>query len=146
MLLYYLAAFLVGMAAPTQAGINSLLSQVLGHPLRAAFVSFAVGMLAFIILSLVFRTGFPDFTKVATTPWYYWVGGLLGCCFVMTAIVVAPRIGATPYMALLICAQLITSVLLDHYGLLGFQEHAINWQRLVGAGLLFGGLALILRF
>jgi transporter family-2 protein len=47
---------------------------------------------------------------------------------------------------LTITGQVIASIVLDHYGLLGFTPHPINLPRVLGAVLLLGGVALVLRW
>ena len=39
-----------------------------------------------------------------------------------------------------------TVLVMGHYGLVGFKEHAAGWERIAGAGLMFAGLALIAKF
>jgi transporter family-2 protein len=48
-------------------------------------------------------------------------------------------------MSLAIGGQLLAALLLDHFGLLGLTPRAVDVERLVGAGLLLGGVYLITR-
>ncbi|WP_373280508.1 DMT family transporter [Methylogaea oryzae] len=48
-------------------------------------------------------------------------------------------------MAWVVAGQLRASLVLDHYGWLGFAVRPVNWQRLVGAALLLGGAVLLVR-
>jgi len=41
---------------------------------------------------------------------------------------------------------MLISLVLDHYGLIGYPTHSVNGVRMVGAGLLLAGLGLIQRF
>jgi bacterial/archaeal transporter family-2 protein len=43
-------------------------------------------------------------------------------------------------------ASLLTSIALDHFGLVGFKPHPVTPLRGVGAGLLVAGIWLIARF
>jgi transporter family-2 protein len=45
-----------------------------------------------------------------------------------------------------ICANLVASVAIDHFGLIGVPEHALSWPRLAGALLMVAGVALVMRF
>jgi transporter family-2 protein len=51
-LLYLLFAFAAGVALPFQAGVNAELAHWIDSPIRAAFVSFAVGAVALLLISL----------------------------------------------------------------------------------------------
>ena len=56
-----------------------------------------------------------------------------------------PRIGAVLSSMLLVAAQLIGSVVLDHYGVLGGVPVPVSPLRVLGIGLLLGGALLTLQ-
>ena len=64
----------------------------------------------------------------------------------MTVVVIARDLGATTLTALVVTGQLICSVVLDHYGLLGFDVHAAGLGRVVGCALLLAGTFVIWKF
>ena len=57
----------------------------------------------------------------AAVPWWGWVGGFLGAFYVAVVVVYAPVLGAATLMALFVCCQLATAVLLDSMGWVGFR-------------------------
>jgi transporter family-2 protein len=61
-------------------------------------------------------------------------------------VVLARELGAATLTALVITGQLLSSVALDHFGLLGFELHAAGVGRLGGCVLLLAGTALIWKF
>jgi transporter family-2 protein len=70
---------------------------------------------------------------------------LLGATFLMSMLLFAQRIGAGAFMGLSVTAAIITSVALDHFGLVGFKEHPVGWLRLLGCGLMVAGVVLVAR-
>jgi len=48
-------------------------------------------------------------------------------------------------LALTVGGQMIASLIVDHYGLLGFAREPVDVTRLVGVALLLGGIFLIAR-
>jgi hypothetical protein len=58
----------------------------------------------------------------------------------------APKLGAGLFMASIVTAELLTGLLLDHFGLLGYDVHHARWGRLVGGALMIAGLSLIAIF
>ena len=46
-------------------------------------------------------------------------------------------------LALTVGGQMVASVIVDHYGLLGFQQHPVTLTRLVGIALLLLGIWLV---
>ncbi len=148
--LFLAGAFLVGAFLPVQAGVNMQLTKWFNHPVQGAFISFAVGMLTLLLIAIVgsmsglMKT--PSLGQVSQAPWWMWTGGILGAGFVAGAIILAPRLGATTMAGWIIAGQLVTSLLVDHYGWLGFPPHSIGWARIVGVACLMAGVLLIRLF
>ena len=76
-------------------------------------------------------------------PVWIWGGGLIGAAVVLGSIIAGPKIGALALVGILLVGQLIASVLIDHFGLLGFPMQKINIVRIFGILLLLGGFYLI---
>lgn len=72
-------------------------------------------------------------------------GGLIGVAVVLGSIIAGPKIGALALVGILLSGQLIASVLIDHFGWLGFPLQKMNIVRLLGILLLVGGFILIRR-
>lgn len=143
--LYYLFAFLTGLANSTQSGVNSQLRQGLQNPLLAAIGSFAVGFSALILMQVAVGSPAPSLDTIRQISWWKWTGGLLGAFYVMTVIITVPKIGPANMLSLSVAGQLLAAVLLDHYGLLGFPLHPANAWRILGIGLIIGGVVLVIR-
>ncbi len=137
-------AFAAGVVLVVQVGVNATLRSGLGSPVAAALASFLVGSVALALLLLANGT-WPGRGQLLAGPAWAWAGGVLGAFYVVSTIVLGPRLGAAALLALVILGQLLTSLLVDHYGWLGFPEHAMTPTRLVGALLLFGGVLLIVH-
>ena len=65
---------------------------------------------------------------------------------VFGSIVAGPKIGALVLVSLLLAGQLVASILIDHYGWLGFSVQKVDLQRLIGVVLLVGGFLLIRKY
>ena len=135
-------AVLAGAMLPIQFGINAQLAEWVGGSVRAAFISFLVGALALLVAVVATaREGWPD--RAGDAPWWVWVGGLLGAFYVLGSIVTAPKLGAATLVALILAGQSVASLLVDHFGWVGFPEHPITFLRVVGILLLAGGVLLV---
>ena len=143
MLALLLLAAVAGSLLPVQAGINAQLRFTLINPLAATLVSFLVGTAALGVVVLGARVPLPPIAVMERAPWWHWTGGLLGAVYVALMIVLAPRLGAATLIAAVVAGQMLASLLLDHYALVGFAAHPISLQRLVGAALVIGGVALV---
>lgn len=144
--IFLMIALVMGMFLPIQQGVNATLTSSLRNPLQGALASFAIGTFALLGLCSALQLPLPTLDKISGSPWWAWTGGLLGAVFVTTGIILAPRLGATTTAAALIAGQILASLLLDHHGLLGFNQHPISFGRLVGVVLLLTGVVLVRRF
>jgi transporter family-2 protein len=79
-------------------------------------------------------------------PWWAWLGGILGGCVVLAQFVVARKIGAAPFLGLLVTAGVVTSIVLDHFGWVGFEPHPASLWRILGGCLMVIGVALVAYF
>jgi transporter family-2 protein len=142
-----LLAALAGVLNPVQSGANAELGRVLGTPFGVVIVSLCIS-LAFALLANVLSRGGDafDFGHLGQAPWWAWVGGFCGAIFLVSQPLAAPRLGAAVYIGITVTASAIASVLLDHFGLLGFQQHTASLWRITGAALMIAGVSLIARF
>jgi len=132
----------MGAMLPIQAALNGKLMRTFGHPVIGATISFLTGTLILLIYAFSIRSSFNP-ALIKETQWYHWVGGLIGAIYVTGIIVLIPRLGAGLAFALIVSGQLLMSVLMDHYGLLGVPVNPVNPSKLIGFCLLIVGVFLI---
>ena len=138
---YFAFALAAGSMLPLQAGVNAILARWVGGAIPAALVSFGVGTIALLVIALTFAR--PAVERAGEAPAWVWIGGLLGAFYVAGAIVTAPRLGAVLFLAVLLTGQFLSSLVVDHFGWIGFAEHPISPGRIVGIALLAAGVLLI---
>ncbi len=144
--LYLLIALLAGAMMPTQAATNNKMAAFVDSPILAAFVSFVVGTVA--LLAYILLTGIPlaNLSSVKDAPAIAWAGGFLGAFFVAAAVTLVPRLGVAMTFSLIIAGQMIVTLIIDHFGLLGVDVKPVSWARIAGILLITGGVVLIRRF
>jgi transporter family-2 protein len=145
MIVYLLLALLAGAMLPVQTGVNVQLRGLIGHPITAALVSFLVGSVGLAVAAVAARAPLTLSGVWARSEWWHWSGGLLGAVYIVSTIVLAPRLGAATLIAALVAGQMIMSLVIDQYGWVGFAEHPISPLRLLGAALVVGGVVLVHR-
>lgn len=136
-------ALLSGVGLAMQVGMNNGLRARMGHPFLAAFTSFLVGSVALAIYLAITRPSLPDRSDFARAPMWIWMGGLVGAAYIASAAAFASKLGAAPWLSLIITGQIVASLVMDHYGLIGFPQRAINPNRLIGAALILAGVILV---
>lgn len=144
-ILFYFLPVVVGIAMSIQSGVNSQLRIALQHPLLAAFISFISGTATLALILLFARQGLPDTSVYTGISWYKYLGGALGVFIVTITLLSIQEIGASNMFVLIVTGQLITAVMMDHFGILGMKTNPLNLQKAIGILLLIGGAYLVNR-
>lgn len=79
-------------------------------------------------------------------PVWMWLGGVAGVFYITAALILVPKIGATTFFIMVIAGQLVTSTLIDYFGLFGVTKQYIPWGRIGGIGLVMSGVLCIQFF
>ncbi|WP_431310993.1 DMT family transporter [Methylobacterium nigriterrae] len=126
--------------------MNAQLRAAFINPWLAATVSFLPIVFVFLAMLAIRPTPLPTRDDLARMPWWAPLGGLAGAVAVFGGLLFVDTIGAGPFNGLLITANLLTSLALDHFGWIGMPRHRAGGQRLAGAALMAAGIVLIARF
>lgn len=137
-----LITFCGGAGATIQPSINARLARHIGV-IESSSISFLVGTLVLVAAAYLASPG--DYRGLSEAQWWQLTGGFLGAIFVAVTTFAVPRIGTTATMALIISAQLIMGMILDHFGMFGMRAAAIDLRRIIGAVVLALGVYLILK-
>jgi transporter family-2 protein len=124
--------------------MNATLARVIGSPLWASVINFAIGLLALVGFAVVAgaRASTGGFGQV---PAWAWIGGLLGAGYVASVTILGPRLGGMTLVALVLAGQLLVALVVDQFGILGYPQIAVTPTRLLGAALLLAGALLVMR-
>ena len=139
-------ALLAGVLTTVQSGANATLNKGLGQPVLAALCVALGNVVVYLVVGLFIGVRWPDMGKAAHLPWWGWTGGCCGAAYVLAVVFFAEKLGAAVFTGCTVTAAILTSVALDHFGLVGFKEHAAGLPRLLGCGLMIGGLVLVSKF
>lgn len=140
----YLLAIVVGAGLTLQVGMNATIGTTVGSPLLASVLNFVIGTVALGAVALASGARLAPGTA-ATVPAWAWLGGLFGAAYVASVTVLGPRLGAVALLALVLLGQMAAALVVDHFGIVGFPEHAISLSRLVGVVLLVAGVVLVVH-
>lgn len=139
-------ALLAGVAAPLQTSANNRLTDLAGSPVLASLVSFGVGTLSLFIYALLAGVPLASVTNLREAPAFAWTGGILGAFFVVSTVILLPRLGVAMTFALVVAGQMAVSLLIDHFGLFGTPVKEVSLARFAGIVLITAGVVLIRRF
>ncbi|MBB3121776.1 DMT family transporter [Pseudoduganella violacea] len=136
-------AVLAGAAVPFQAASNAALGRALGHPLWATLTSLAVSVLVVLPLMLLMRVPAPALAIAARGPAWWWLGGVAGVLYITVALIMTPKLGAASFIASVVAGQMLASLLIDHYGLMGMAAKPASVLRVAGVALIVLGMIVV---
>ncbi len=135
-------ALLAGAGIPIMGIINGRLGKSLGVTLHAPFVALTIALIVSLLLTVMITKSLPMPEKFSEVKLIEYFGGFIVAFYVISATILAPRIGVVNFIACAVSAQIIVSVLIDHFGLFGAMIRPISLYRLFGIVLLLSGLIL----
>lgn len=143
----YGITLLAGVANAVEPGQNATLAKATGQPMLAGIVCFALAILGLLAAMVVARQfDAPRARAVVRSPWWAWAGGVLGAAVVLAQLYMAERMGAAPFLGLVVTGGVVASILLDYFGLVGFERHGANRWRVLGGALMIAGVSLVALF
>lgn len=146
-ILFWLAAIVAGISNPLQSASNSELLKRMEAPIVAAFTVYLIASTC-LLVAIPF-VGFPlrsAVGKLAGAPWWLVLGGLCNVTFLLASLTVTKKLGSGTFTTLVVVSAVVTSVILDHFGLLGLEQRALTPLRAGGCALAIAGVVLITRF
>lgn len=144
-ILIALIAAAAGVLNTVQSGANASLNKALGQPILAALIVAATNAVVYLLAVPFVGLAWPS-GRFSNVPWWAWLGGALGATYVLAMIFLAERLGAAIFTGITVTAAIVASVVLDHYGWVGFAQHTAGPWRILGGLLMIGGVALISLF
>lgn len=136
-------AFIAGALLPFQVSSNAAVGKALGHPLWGALVSLAVSTLVLLPLLWILKVPAPRLSNALEGPWWLWIGGIFGAVYVLSATALTPKLGAAGFIVLVVAGQMIASILVDRFGLMGLAPRPVTVARLAGVMFIVAGAVLV---
>jgi len=126
-----------------QAGANAQLSKATGSPFAATTIQVVLAALLLLIVAIATGTA-AAFGGLRAVPWWHAIGGVATALYVASTILVFPRLGAVVAVGLFIAGQMLASLGLDSFGLLGVPQQTPSPATLLGtAAVLVGVIAIV---
>jgi bacterial/archaeal transporter family-2 protein len=131
-----------GALLAVQAGANAQLAKATGTPVAATTLQLAVA--ATLLLIVTFMTGrVSALSLLPEATWWHLLGGTASAFYVVSTILLFPRIGAVVSVGLFIAGQILASTMLDVLGLLGVPAVGLSLGFVLGAVMVVAGATFI---
>lgn len=142
---YAIWAFAAGSLIPVMGVLSARLGRSIGEPVHAAVVLFGVAFLLSLLLSVALTGRLPPLGVLRgdplVDPLVDRLAGAVLVFYVLSITFLAPRFGIGNSILFAVSAQLVTSAVLDHFGLFGAPQRPVGALRLAGIALMVVGIA-----
>jgi transporter family-2 protein len=81
--------------------------------------------------------------QLGASPLLSWTAGLLIGFYALSATVINPRFGAASFVAYILIAQLVTSAVVDQFGLFDMERRPLDPAKLAGLAVIAAGIAIM---
>jgi transporter family-2 protein len=142
MKIYLAWALASGAFIPVMAILNARLGRALGEPLHASVVLLCIGLAAAVICAASLTKRLPDFAGFGSARPVDYLGGLVVAFYVVSATLLAPRMGVGNFIVCAVSAQILSAVAIDHFGLFGAAPRPLDALRVFGVLLLLTGVVI----
>ncbi len=132
----------VGISIVMQAVFMAQMDRSMGT-LESVFMTYGGGFLVIGLVLLLRRGG--NIVNVTGLPWYVFTAGIFGLLIIGGISFSAARVGLVSTFVIVVATQFVCSSVVDHFGLFGQTVRALDFARVMGIGMLWGGVWLILR-
>ena len=137
---YLIWALLAGAFIPLIGILNGRVGRALGEPFYASVMLFGVAIILALVVSVIFGKAVPSVQNLQTLRPMDYTAGFIVAFYVISATVLAGKIGVANFIVMAVSGQIMFSLMIDHFGLFGAPVKPINMTQLVGAVLLLIGL------
>src|SRR5262249_2717155 len=111
-------SLLAGGLLAVQAGANTQLSKAISSPFAATTIPVAIAGVPLLTAAAATGTTFA-FGGLPSVPWWHAIGGIATAIYVASTILLFQRLGAVVAVGLFIVGQMLASLSLDTFGVLG---------------------------
>jgi len=140
---FCLISFLSGIGSPLQSTTNRTLTNHVLTSFRAVTISMC-GSAIILSIGWLISLSFPNIERTQDeSQWWTFTGGLFGNIIVLFGTFFPKFLGMSSYYVVLITGQLTTSMIVDHFGLLGFSERPVDLRRIIGVVLALVGVGFV---
>lgn len=142
---YLIPVFLLGVLTPVQTAANSRLRQSVISPFIASLVSFSIGTIFLLIVTVVEKGGILiDREVFSTLPWWAWLGGVCGLWGLTVNIIIFPKLGAMQTALMPMLGQIIMGIIIDSFGLLQSPQFQFTFLRFLSIIIILTGMLMVI--
>ncbi|GMQ57340.1 DMT family transporter [Vallitalea sediminicola] len=138
--MFEFVAVINGVMIALMISFNGLLAQQVGNN-ESLIIIHLVGLIGTSIIFLISRS---KLKSIKGLPKFLFLGGAIGIFNVTLNNVCFDKLGVALTISLGLMGQLIASMFIDHFGLLGIKKNKINIKKLTGIAIMSIGIVVMI--
>ena len=143
MIIAYVIATVAGIAATTQASVNTEGRRMLKSPYLSAAFNFVVSFIVLAVIVLLTQHNlYIPLAEVAKHPLWIWIGGCCGPVVIIMSVLCLPVLGSAKNMMVACTGQILAGLIIDQFALFGSMQISMTVMRTIGAVLVMAGIVL----
>lgn len=131
---------LIGVVLSLHLTMNAQVGAIIKNPKVGNAIFWTIGAVTAICIGLVSFDS-EAFSRVKDVPLWLLTAGMMGAALVFGIAWAMPKIGAGAAFMLMIAGQVLTGLVISHFGAFGSPVEPISLMKIVGALLLISGVA-----
>ena len=139
---FFLFTLFLGVVLAVHLAMNGKVGAAIGNTPVANAVFWLIGAATAVVIGLFgWKQG--ALAPLADVNPLLLTAGALGAVLVFAIAFLIPKVGAGALFISLLAGQVITGMVLSHYGWLGSEVHPISLIKILGVALMIGGAAMV---
>ncbi|KYH28116.1 MULTISPECIES: DMT family transporter [Clostridium] len=140
--MYKLSAVFIGLIIAVMVSFNGTLASYVGDYLGVLITQ----IVALITISVILIGKGKGINLKRRIPFYLFSGGTIGVVLTLFNNVCYKNLGVSLSLSLGLLGQSVAAVIIDHFGLLGMDKYHFKREKLIGFGLAFTGIAIMIIY
>jgi transporter family-2 protein len=141
---FYLLTLFLGVVLTVHLAMNGMVGAAIANPRVANALFWCIGA---VTATIIGATGWQAgaLSGISKINPLLLTAGAMGAALVFAIAKAVPEVGAGPFFVLLIAGQVVSAMVVSHFGLLGSPVHQITATHAIGALIMIGGVYLTTR-
>lgn len=124
----YIISVFTGALLALMVSLNGNVGQASGNYASSVIIH-VIGLIGIIIVLIATKSKFKNLKNI---PFYMYAGGLIGVLTVIFSNVSFTKLGVSLTISLGLFGQLVTSIIIDHFGYFDFPVNQFNKKKIIG--------------
>jgi len=138
---FYLLTLFLGVVLTVHLAMNGMVGSALSNPRVANALFWCIGAATAVVIGITgWRSG--ALSGLSQVNPLLLTAGAMGACLVFAIAKAVPEVGAGPFFVLLIAGQVISAMVVSHFGLLGSPVQPVTAIHALGAAIMIVGVFL----